>query len=186
MRFIILLIILTGSFWYSASYLMEHKPTWFLELVAGMPFVNSEVDMAFDESLSSWTEDDVQTKYSNLLLACEADTTGLGDQACFAVITRFNSVTANNIVFYFDESGLNSLRVAYPAEQHESILNYLNSISRNHRFVPGSVEKQGQALGMWVVKGGIIATFEERPINNDEGILNWNSHTKFMRYQYTH
>ena len=178
MKAIILILIIISTIWYNTSYLNENKPIWYVQLLSYIPAINTDASINFDEDMSNLSEQNIINLFDNLLISCKSEPSNLGERACFTYISKFNSIPANSIAFFFERGKYRGLRVSFPPDEHNSLLDYLKRISTSHRTVPESEKQHGQQLVMWFTKTGVLAALETRSRSGAESIMTWQSFKK--------
>jgi hypothetical protein len=83
-----------------------------------------EIKMNFRELDGSFTQQDIQTVYSDNEWHCGAKQTPLGDALCAAEIGAFNGFPARLVTFYFGNHRVSALKLIYRDSYHKQIMGY--------------------------------------------------------------
>jgi len=133
----------------------------------------SSATIDFNKLSSNISEADIISTYSKLHLDCGHESSELGDRSCYTSINSINGADALFLVFFFNKSKLNLIKMDFTSSGHEDVLVKLKSQYGN----PAKFKKSKQPIPLikWVLKQGIITTNESAYRNRKTQVL-WLSH----------
>lgn len=116
----------------------------------------------------------IKQDYHYLDFTCTAEKTMLGDYDCWATISKFNSIDAKIMAFFFRNAKLTAVRVSLDAENHPKMFSLLHKRYGPDRQFGSHADSYGNNIVGWIRPSGIVA-INDHIEGDQEAILLWMS-----------
>lgn len=170
----LLVLTLFAILGFSAQEIWQRKPYLLLDTIRSFDNPASHIRVDFNKDISDFDEKGLTESYSPIPFECMDEKSDLGPRVCFSYLHSFNGIRAENIAFFFNNSGKPYLmRLEFNPEYHDAVTDWLNKQYTYQSGVPYSFPALGQTVGFWKTNAGIVGHLSEKFVSGESSILIW-------------